>query len=111
MMTTQILIILLLLAILAVVTRLTIDLRAIRFGLLIEPPGRPPYFPFDPHIPMVHSHLYPAPDCFAVWIWRGGQWALILEDLPPGVNPGPAPAWPGSYEGDRVRTWIPGRRP
>ncbi len=112
------------LAILAVTLRLAIDLRAIRANLLPDihaallrqswsyaPLGHYPHMP--PHDisrnAAFHFHHMPKAGYIAAWEWRDGGWRLVSQDLPPGVDPGPPPARPGTYDGETVTTRLPGQ--
>jgi hypothetical protein len=110
------------LAILAVALRLAIDVRAIRATSL--PDIHAALLRQAWSYPMGHFHL-PAHDVsrmaafhlnhmhmsmsgnFASWEWRDGGWRLASPGLPSGVDPGPPPAQPGTYEGEVVTTRLP----
>jgi hypothetical protein len=112
------------LAILAVALRLAIDVRAIRAALL--PDIHAALLRQAWSFPMGHFHL-PAHDVsrmaafhlnhmhistaggFAAWEWRDGGWRLVSHNLPSGVDPGPPPAQPGTYDGEVVTTRPPDR--
>jgi hypothetical protein len=106
------------LAILAAVVRLSIDLHSLRAELL------PDILAALQRQPWSHGQLWGDPDrfshlghhfpkweleCFAAWVWRDGGWRLISDKLPAGVDPGPPPAHPGAFSGEVVKTWFPGR--
>lgn len=40
----------------------------------------------------------------AIWIWRHRQWELDEKSVPPGCVADHPPSFPGSYEGQRVKT-------
>ena len=42
-------------------------------------------------------------EVFAVWVWRAGNWELDKDTVPAGHEAGLPPAFPGAFEGDRVR--------
>jgi hypothetical protein len=111
------------LAILAVALRMAIDLRAIRAGILpdlhaalLRESRIRPSLQFN-HIPHHHMHGMKAMHLHhatraghnATWEWRDGGWRLVPHKLPSGVDPGPPPARPGTYDGEVVTTWIPGQ--
>ena len=114
------------LAILAVALRLAVDLRAIRTHLLPDihaallrqawsyaPLGHYPHMPprdiaRQAAFPYLHMHMVKS-GYNAAWEWRDGGWRLVSRDLPPGVDPGPPPARPGTYDGETVTTRLPGR--
>jgi hypothetical protein len=110
------------LAILAVVLRLAIDLRAIRTSLLPDihaallrqawfhaPTHYPHMPPYDIYSKAASHHYMPMSGYIAAWEWRDGGWRLVSQDLPPGVDPGPPPAQPGTYDGEIVTTRLPGQ--
>jgi hypothetical protein len=45
---------------------------------------------------------------FAVWEWRDGEWILKTGLVPPGIHPGSPPAYPGAFNGDKIKTWVRG---
>lgn len=40
----------------------------------------------------------------AIWIWRHHGWELDAKSVPPGYVADRPPSFPGSYEGQRVKT-------
>jgi len=101
------------LAILAVVLRMAADLRVIRDEI-----RQAYYFPGNtafhlPHLPKHTRHLEHVPEdgFFAVWEWRDGAWRLLSDKVPSGADHGPHPAYPGSYEGETLKLWVPRRQP
>lgn len=43
---------------------------------------------------------------FAVWEWREERWLVVSGNLPAGIEPGPAPGYPGAFEGESIKTWV-----
>lgn len=44
----------------------------------------------------------------AIWIWRHGCWELDEKSVPPGCVADKQPSFPGSFEGQRVKTEVTG---
>jgi hypothetical protein len=43
---------------------------------------------------------------FVIWEWALGEWAPMTELIPPGVHPGLPPSYPGTFNGEKVKTWV-----
>jgi hypothetical protein len=94
------------LAMLAVVLRIAVDLREIRDALRIRLEDRPDIRPH--HFP--HAKIKVQSGCSAVWEWRDCRWRLISTNVPEGTDVGPPPSYPGAFDGETVKTWVPNRR-
>jgi len=46
---------------------------------------------------------------YLIWEWRDGGWQVVAESKAAGIDPGAPPAYPGSFTGERVKTWAPRR--
>lgn len=66
--------------------------------------GGPPPPEAGSHFP--HTALLSRSGNFAVWEWREARWRLASDNLPPGVDPGPPPGYPGAFEGETIKTWV-----
>jgi len=53
-----------------------------------------------PHGPRVARTGY-----FLIWEWQLGEW--VPRDVQLGVRLGLPPAYPGAFEGDIAKTWVP----
>jgi len=103
------------LAIVVWVFRISRDLRLLRIEHIPEVVAalrtlsRPPGYPDRPHTH--HSSPWHNDDVLdsLIWEWRDGSWQFVAENKAAGIDPGAPPAYPGSFTGERVKTWTPMR--
>jgi hypothetical protein len=59
----------------------------------------------------IHNHrtMGAGAGSFAFWVWRDGEWALETDSVPTDFHPGLPPAYPGAFNGDKIKTWVAGR--
>ncbi len=92
------------LAILLTTLWIAVELRAIRKAL--DDQGAALQSNLLGGLKSSHDHQAKA-GRFVVWRWSNGRWVADLAGLPPGTDPGPPPAYPGKYEGETLRLWVP----
>lgn len=102
-------------AILKYVKDIADETRAVRdqdMPRLLSAVLRLPAYRQTPPIAMLgHDQHYRAAPCagaFVHWIWSAGDWCVL--DAPAGIEPGLAPNYPGTFDGDTVKSWIPSQR-
>jgi hypothetical protein len=108
------------LALLALVFRISMDLRLLRIEHVPEvlaalrtlsrrrrhPDGVHHHFDAD------HHFVRYSPDDvldYLIWEWRDASWHFVGESKTAGTNIGLPPSYPGSFTGERVKTWTPRR--
>ncbi len=118
MTTLLILVLIVLIALLGHVIRLSHDVRAIREELLPDIRAvllrtaslrsqsvRPMRLRHGDPFPNPHGFLSQAvAGCFLVWEWREEKWEPC--ELPGDMEPGPPPPFPGAFPGDVAKTWV-----
>lgn len=82
------------------------EVRGIRKGIDEWLGGPTPRWPDRHTTRFGHHHRGPNPGYFVVWVWRDGAWHPILDDLPPGADPGSPPNHPGAMSGYHAKTWV-----
>jgi hypothetical protein len=56
-----------------------------------------------------HKHRQRFGGFFTIWEWRESEktWTLVSAIVPPGFDPGSPPSYPGAFDGDHVKKWVP----
>src|SRR5687767_9448925 len=55
-------------------------------------------------VTILSSRFAPWLPIYAIWTWRGNSWELEIGTVPLGHVPGAPPSYPGSFQGQRVKT-------
>jgi hypothetical protein len=103
------------LAIAVLVFRISMNLRSLRLEHIPEVLAALRMLsklPARSNGPHIHHTYPPCPEDllnYLIWEWRDGSWHVVDEGKVAGLDAGMPPAYPGTFTGERVKTWTPRR--